>query len=85
MTKRRTGAKRKRGTKTTRPSPKAKQWVAALSALGGERWEEAVVLLRQFLKGIDDPVERIPAYYNLATCYLEQGLYDDALATASFS
>jgi tetratricopeptide (TPR) repeat protein len=80
MTKRRTGTKRKRGTTTTRASPKAKKWVAALSALGNERWEEAVVIFRRFLKGIDDPVDRVPVYYNLATCYLEQGLYDDALA-----
>jgi tetratricopeptide (TPR) repeat protein len=80
MTKRRTYAKRKQETTTTRPSPKAKKWVAALSALGSERWQEAVVILRQFLKGIHNPVERIPVYYNLATCYLEQGLYDDALA-----
>ena len=64
---------------TTRPSPKAKKWVTALSALGNERWEEAVAYLLRFLKGIHKPVERIPVYFNLATCYLEQGLYDEAL------
>lgn len=80
MTKRRKYAGRKRKTTTIKPSLKAKKWVAALSALGNEQWEEGVVLLQKFLKGIHDPFERIPVYCNLATCYLEHGLYDDALA-----
>ena len=78
MTKRRKRINHKRRM-TTRPSPKAKKWVTALSALGNERWEEAVAYLLRFLKGIHKPVERIPVYFNLATCYLEQGWYDEAL------
>ena len=50
-----------------------------LSAIGNERWEEAIALLRKFLKWEKDPVARLPVYSNLAHCYLENGRYDEAL------
>jgi len=81
MTKRRKRTKPKRKATTTRASPQARQWVAALSALGNESWEEAVAILQQFLQGVHDPVEQVPIYHNMATCYLEQGLYKEAQAT----
>jgi tetratricopeptide (TPR) repeat protein len=48
--------------------------------MGNEQWAEAVVIFRQYLKGIQEPVEKIPLYGNLASCYLEQGLYEETLA-----
>lgn len=62
------------------PLAQAKRWVAALSALGNEQWADAVERFKQFMKHMDDPAARLPIYHNLAACYLEQGLYDEALA-----
>lgn len=81
MAKRHMRSKLKPKTPRTGPSPQAKQWAAGLSAVGNERWEEAVVILKKFLHWEKDPVMRLPVYYNLAHCYLEHGLYDEALAT----
>jgi tetratricopeptide (TPR) repeat protein len=78
MSKRRQASKRKQHKK--QPLPQAKQWVAALAALGNEQWAEAIERCQKFMQGMNNPEERLPIYYNLATCYLESGLYDEALA-----
>lgn len=72
--------RKKQRKATNRPSPEAQQWVAALSALGNEEWAEAASRFEQFMQGIDNPAKRLPIYHNLTACYLEQGLYDRALA-----
>jgi len=54
-------------------------WRRSLAAMGDERWDEAINNLKLFLpraKGAD----KISAYQNLGTCYLELGLYDDAIS-----
>lgn len=80
MSKRRQFSRRKRNAPANRPSPEAKQWVAALAALGSEQWAEAADRFKKFMQGMDNPLERLPIYHNLAACYLEMGLYDEALA-----
>ncbi len=55
------------------PSPQAKRWTAALSALGNEQWAEAIDRFKKFIQSIDNPYERLPVYHNLAACYLELG------------
>lgn len=80
MSKRRQFSKRKRNAPANRPSPQAKQWVAALAALGNEQWAEAIDRFKKFMQAMDNPLERLPIYHNLAACYLEMGLYDEALA-----
>jgi tetratricopeptide (TPR) repeat protein len=80
MSKRRQFSRRKRKAPANRPSPEAKQWVAALAALGNEQWAEAIDRFKKFMQGMDNPLERLPIYHNLAACYLEMGLYDEALA-----
>lgn len=72
--------RKKQRKATNRPSPEAQQWVAALSALGNEEWAEAAARFEQFMQGMDNPAKRLPIYHNLTACYLEQGLYDEALA-----
>jgi tetratricopeptide (TPR) repeat protein len=79
MSKRRQFSRRKRNAPANRPSPQAKQWVAALAALGNEQWAEAIDRFKKFMQGMDNPLERLPIYHNLAACYLEMGLYDETL------
>lgn len=65
---RRNRPRKKQQKAINRPSPKAQQWVAALSALGNEEWGEAASRFEQFMQGMDDPAERLPIYHNLTAC-----------------
>ncbi len=47
--------------------------------MGDERSDEAVVALQRFLDLVHTPAERRMAYFNLSSCYLALGQYDDAL------
>ena len=55
-------------------------WLHALAAMGGERWDEAIVALQRFLEMAGKSEERRIAYHNLGACYLALERYDEALA-----
>ena len=76
--------KRRKGRSAAKPDRASNPivaWLHGLAALGDERWDEAIVAFKRFLKMDAKPQDRPTAYYNLGACYLALERYDDALAT----
>lgn len=79
MDTKREGRRNREWHETDRTGQPIALWLHGLAALGDERWEDAVDMLRRFLDLSTHDKNRILAYMNLSTCYVALERYDCAL------